>query len=109
MGTDADDRFANLALVHVAAFGHNRRVDSAIVGSCAGQEPRMRIDWKSRVKKIKGRAALRELNVGIVKRPNGADVCPVAAIDVRVDDMVRERFRNDLLSEIHSGLVEDLE
>src|SRR3954470_8526910 len=101
MGTDADDRFANLALVHVAAFGHNRRIDSAIVGSCAGQEPRMRIDRKSRVTKIEGRASLRELNGGIVKRVNGADVGTVATIDVGVDDMVRERLRNDLLAEIH--------
>ena len=84
-------------------------VETALERARRRQEARVGVDRPARVEEVERRPAPRQLDVGLVERLDGADVGPVAAEDVGVDDVGRNRLRDDLLAEVDARGLEHLE
>ena len=66
----------------------------------------MRVDRRHGVEEIELRHRIGELEIRVEESADRADVLPVALENVGVDAELREHVRDDVLAEIHEGVVE---
>ena len=108
IAADADDAALDVGVVDDAAVGDDRLADRRAVDLAGGEETRVRVDGRGGVEEIELRHRVGELEIGVEEGADGADVLPVALVDVGVDAEFCEHVRDDVLAEIHEVIVERL-
>ena len=104
---DPDDGAIDLGAVHDAALGDEGAVDVAALQLRRGQEARMRVDGAGLVVEIERRDRIAQRQVGLEVRLDGPDVLPVAAVDVRLHALARDRVGDDVPAEVDELRVGD--
>jgi len=100
LAAQPDDRIADLGVAQEAAFGQQHVFQAGILNRRAGQEARMGVDGRVRIKEIKRRVRAGQHQVGLVERADGSDVFPIAFEIVAEHILGVNRGRDDLPAKI---------
>ena len=93
--------------VQDAALGDQRALDVAAFQLRRGKEARVGVDGVLRVVEIKRRDRVAQRQVGLEVGLDGPDVLPVAAVDVGLHALARNRVRDHVAPEVDQLRVRD--
>ena len=105
-GAQADDGVGDARAVDDAAVGNDGVVNLRAVDLGAGQIARAAENRRAHVEEIEPRQFGDQVQVGLEKRADGADVLPVTLKDVGENAVRVDGVRDDVLAEIGQGIVQ---
>src|SRR5262249_17050172 len=96
-----DDRVLDRRTIEYATFGYDRALYMAVEQLGPRQVTRASVHWRLSVKDVKRRQRQSHFDVGAIESADCSDVFPISIEQKRLNVVARERFRDQLLSEVH--------